>query len=181
MGSSLFPVITEHFENLVFDMAEQYPSLWLWYVHDTFAIWHLGFDNSQEFFITSIVGNLPSGIPWKQKLPAQFCFWFWCSSGKDVQWTPKSTENPHTHTHRPLFPFPIESPTTCEKRRVVQSLYHRSTTICKSAKTTLLELILWDMTCSLVPIPLGLLIQLSTDTREVIVWRRRFNHLVLYL
>jgi hypothetical protein len=43
MGSSLSPVMSnifmEHFEKLALDSAQHKPSVWLWYVDDTFVVW----------------------------------------------------------------------------------------------------------------------------------------------
>jgi hypothetical protein len=76
--------------------------------------------------IISIVGNLPSSVPWKKKLPVHFCFWMWQSSRKDLQWTPKSTENPHTQV---IISISNRITHHMWKQELSTSSYHRSTTI----------------------------------------------------
>jgi hypothetical protein len=178
MGSSLFLVIMEHFENLVFNTAEQYTSLWLWCVHNTFTIWCLGFDSSLEFF--NHINSWKPAIKYTTEAETFSAVLFMDDGHMEKMYNGhQSLQKTHTHTTGHYLHFKLNYPPHVE-RGVVQSLYHKST-ICKSLKTTLMKLIFWDMTCSLVSIPLGLFIQLSTDIREVTVWIRRFNHSVLYL
>jgi hypothetical protein len=53
MGSSLSPIISnifvEHFEKLALDLVQYKPSLWLWYVDDTFVVWLHGPEQLQNF------------------------------------------------------------------------------------------------------------------------------------
>ena len=158
MGSSLFPVITEHFKNLVFNMAEQYTSLWLWCVHDTFAIWCLGFDSSLEFL--NHINSWKPAIKHTTEAETASAILFMDDGQKERMYSGhQSLQKTHTHTTGHYLHFLLNYPSHVQ-RGVVQSLYHISTTICKSPKTTLTKLIFWDMTCTLVPIPLGLFIQL---------------------
>jgi hypothetical protein len=46
MGNSFSPIVSDifmkHFEKLALDSAPYKPSLWLWYVDDTFVVWPHG-------------------------------------------------------------------------------------------------------------------------------------------
>jgi hypothetical protein len=139
MGSSLFSVITEHFENLVFNTAEQYTSLWLRCVHDTFAIWCLGFDSSLEFF--NHINSWKPAIKHTTEEETASAILFNDDHKERMYNGHQSLQKTHTHTTGHYFHFQLNYPPHV-KRGAVQSLYHKSTTICKSPKTTLTKLII---------------------------------------
>jgi hypothetical protein len=70
MGSSLSPIVSiifmEHFEKLALDSAQRKPSLWLWYVHDTFVVWLHGPEWLQEFL--SHLNNLRPSIQFSMEI-----------------------------------------------------------------------------------------------------------------
>lgn len=164
-------------EKLVLDMAEQKPSLWLWYMDDTSVIWPNGLDNLQDFF--HHISSLRPTIKFTMEIKTDGAVLFLdVLSRRDLHWTPKYTENPHTMAITSISNGILHHMWREELCRVYTTVL---LPYAKSNKTALMKLIFLNMTYSLVPVPLDLLIQLSTGQKEVFIWRMRLNHLVCYL
>jgi hypothetical protein len=98
--------------------------MWLWYMDDTFVVWPYVLDNS--LFFIHIFRLWPTIEFTLEVGTVQFCFWTCWSSWKDLHWTLKSTENPHSGHY---LHFQSNHPHV--KRGVVQSPYHRAATVCQ--------------------------------------------------
>jgi hypothetical protein len=124
-GVISYNIFMEHFEKLALDSAQHKPSLWLWYIDDTFVVWPHGPERSEFLhppLRTSIQFTMEiesdSVIPFMDVLVIR----------KGTAWATKVYRKP-THIGRYLN-FKSNHPPHV-KREIIPRLYNRPSTICQ--------------------------------------------------
>ena len=152
-------IFMEHFEKLALDMVEHNHCHICMY--DTLVILHCGLDSIQVFF-NNIRSLRLTKVNMKTETDGATPFMDMLVIRKDLHWTPQPTENVHTMTITSIF----NRTTDHMKGGNVQSLYHRSSTICQQQQYHSDETDNLRHNLQLDVFPIGLT---DTDYREVFI------------
>jgi hypothetical protein len=141
MGSSLLPIVSnifmEHFEKFALDSAQHKPSVWLRYVDDTFVVWPHGPSRLQDFL--NHLNSLRPSIQFTMEIESDSAIAF-----LDVQDIRRETTLA-TKVYRKPTPtgrylnFSSKHPPHV-KRRLIQSLHSRASTICQERQDLVKEI-----------------------------------------
>jgi hypothetical protein len=129
MASSLLPIVSnifmEHFEELALESVQYKPSLWLWYIGETFVVWPHGKQQLQSFL--SQINSVRPSIQFTREMKSQSAIPFLnlLVIRKEMTLAIKVHREP-THTGRylnfkPNYPLHVKS-------GLIQSLHNRDST-----------------------------------------------------